>query len=265
MRFPFRCSLIVVCNHQPATNNESLPSLVAYYSVLINAPTPDAMTAVPISRQSSSSKNANDTNSNAVAEAKPVLALKELVARLHKEQHKIQNLLSSLGFALRSFNNLNQFLELIPLMAARVADADGGALILFKQNGQISLEQLHCQESQACENIRRALEQATRQLTAPDRKGRTVSINAKERVSIPASLDEQVRQSLGLDVRLFGTPILVKGIERGRLYIFSRDPEYTWTPTRQKLVQLVADQTAVAIAKNERPLNCEKKNVWIGS
>jgi sigma-B regulation protein RsbU (phosphoserine phosphatase) len=93
------------------------------------------MTALPVPRQPSNP--ANSSSSSATAEGTPVSALKELVARLHREQHKIQDLLSSLGFALRSFNNLNQFLELIPLMAARVTDADGGALILFKPNGQV--------------------------------------------------------------------------------------------------------------------------------
>jgi hypothetical protein len=119
-------------------------------------PNPDAMTALPVPRQPSSS--ADSSSSSTPTEGTPVSALKELVARLHREQHKIQDLLSSLGFALRSFNNLNQFLELIPLMAARVTDADGGALILFKPNGQVRLERLHCQEGQACQDIRRALE-----------------------------------------------------------------------------------------------------------
>src|ERR671933_3068548 len=136
-------------------------------------PTPDAMTARPAPRQPSSS---TDSNTNkATAEGTPVSALKELVAHLHREQHKIQDLLSSLGFALRSFNNLNQFLELIPLMAARVTDADGGALILFKPNGQVRLEQLHCQEGQACQNIRKALEKATREATATTNDGDTAS------------------------------------------------------------------------------------------
>ncbi|HEY9605692.1 MAG TPA: guanylate cyclase, partial [Allocoleopsis sp.] len=122
-------------------------------------PKPDAMTARHVPRQTSHSP---DGGSPSAADGTPVSALKELVARLHREQHKIHDLLSSLGFALRSFNNLNQFLELIPLMAARVTDADGGALILFKPNGQVRLEQLHCQEGQACQNIRKALEKATR-------------------------------------------------------------------------------------------------------
>jgi hypothetical protein len=77
-----------------------------------------------------------------------------------REQQKIQDLLSSLSFALRSFNFLSQFLELIPLLAARVTDADGGALISLKPNGQVRLEQIHCPEDWACQNIRKAIEKA---------------------------------------------------------------------------------------------------------
>ena len=87
------------------------------------------------------------------------------MSRLHREQNKIQDLLSSLGFALRSFNNLNQFLELIPLMATRVTDAEGSALFLYKPNGQIRLEQLHWQDSQQRKNIRKALENVSSQIT----------------------------------------------------------------------------------------------------
>ena len=67
-----------------------------------------AMTAVPVPSQPQ--VGAMPPNPH---ETTPVLALKELVASLYREQNKIQNLLSSLGFALRSFNNLNQFLEQI--------------------------------------------------------------------------------------------------------------------------------------------------------
>jgi sigma-B regulation protein RsbU (phosphoserine phosphatase) len=220
-------------------------------------PTPDAMTARPIPRQPSNSTDSN--SSKAAADGTPVSALKELVARLHREQHKIQDLLSSLGFALRSFNNLNQFLELIPLMAARVTDADGGALILFKPNGQIRLEQLHCQEAQACNNIRKALEKVTRKVTVTNSDGGADSTTPVPLELIQASLDEQVSQCLGENVQLFGTPILVKNAERGRLYVFSHDPQYNWTPTRQKLVRLVADQTAVAIANDELTVELRQK------
>ncbi len=215
------------------------------------------MTALPVPRQPSNS--ADSSGAYASPESTPVSALKELVARLHREQHKIQDLLSSLGFALRSFNNLNQFLELIPLMAARVTDADGGALILFKPNGQVRLERLHCQEGQACQDIRKAIEKATRAVTAVSSQVETDSKKPIPLELIQASLDEQVSHYLGADVQLFGTPILVKNGERGRLYVFTHDLEYTWSPTRQKLVRLVADQTAVAIANDELTTELRKK------
>ncbi len=188
---------------------------------------------------------------NAPTEINPVLALKELVAVLHREQRKIQELLSSLGFALRSFNNLNQFLELIPLMGTRVTDADGGALILYKANGQVKLEQLHCQDSSQQKIIRKALETATSVVTA--------SLTAAQLVPATATMDAQVSNQLGRDMQLFGTSILVKHAERGRLYVFSGNPQYKWTEDRQKLVRLIADQTAVAIENGELTVELRKK------
>ena len=173
------------------------------------------------------------------------------MSRLHREQNKIQDLLSSLGFALRSFNNLNQFLELIPLMATRVTDAEGSALFLYKPNGQIRLEQLHWQDSQQRKNIRKALETASSQITLLANSG---SATISTRI-----LDDQMHAVLGPDVQIFGTAILVKHTERGWLYVLSRDPEYSWTETRQKLVRLVADQTAVAIDNDELSVELRKK------
>lgn len=191
-------------------------------------------------------------------EVTPVFALKELVARLNREQHKIQDLLSSLGFALRSFNNLNQFLELIPLMASRVTDSDGGALLLFKPNGQVRLERLHCQDSRLGQDIRKALESAARQI-APSFVRSASNGSMTPTAQAISDLDHQVSYYLGANVRLFGTAILVKNVERGRLYVFSRDPQYAWTETRQKLVRLVADQTAVAIENDELSVELRKK------
>ncbi|WP_373530293.1 PP2C family protein-serine/threonine phosphatase [Nostoc sp.] len=192
-----------------------------------------------------------DNNSSAATDVTPVVALKELVARLHREQNKIQDLLSSLGFALRSFNNLNQFLELIPLMATRVTDADGSALFLYKPNGQVRLEQLHWQDSRQRKNIRKALEIASSQIT--------LMPNTAPLANATGILDDQMHRYLGPDVQIFGTAILVKHTERGWLYVLSRDPEYSWTETRQKLVRLVADQTAVAIENDELAVELRKK------
>ena len=192
-----------------------------------------------------------DNSSSSAIDVNPVFALKELVARLYREQHKIQDLLSSLGFALRSFNNLNQFLELIPLMATRVSDADGSALILFKADGQVKLERLHCQNSRHRKHICKGLQTAISAITA--------SLNRPVIVPSTAALDNQVSHYLGSDIQLFGTQILVKHTERGRLYVFSADPEYVWTETKQKLVRLVADQTAVAIENDELTVELRKK------
>lgn len=196
---------------------------------------------------------ASGTNDIASPENNPVVALKELVARLRREQNKTQDLLISLGFALRSFNNLNQFLELIPLIASRVTDADGGALVLFKPNGQLRLDQMHCHDNVQCQDIRKALETVNRQLTPRDGEE---PVDPKQ---ISAVLDRELSNYLGSHTQLFGTAILAKKTERGRLYILSRNPEYIWTETRQKLVRLVADQTAVAIENDELSAELRKK------
>lgn len=205
------------------------------------------MTALPIPHPPSFAREL-------APETKSVLALKELVASVYREQNKIQNLLSSLGFALRSFNNLNQFLELTPLMAARVTDAEGGALLLYKPNEQISLAHLHFQDAQVSQEIRQQLEALITQVNS----GITLQ-HPQASTSLPDYLDSQIRHTLNPSLKSYFTPILVKNIERGRLYIFSRPPQYVWTPTRRKLLQLVADQTAVAIANNELTLELRSK------
>lgn len=206
---------------------------------------------------SGSSKPTRAPGGSALPEPTPVFALKELVARLQREQYKIQDLLSSLGFALRSLNNLNQFLELIPLIASRVTDASGGALILFKPNGQIRLERLYCQGNQYCQDVRMALEAATRQITASFAMASESAVTVARNAMM--ALDRQVNRYLGQDFQVFGTPIIVKNVERGRLYVFSRDSDYAWTDMRQKLVRLVADQTAVAIENDELTVALRKK------
>lgn len=209
------------------------------------------MTALPMPPGSS-----NTSGQNAQPEATPAFALRELVTRLQREQFKIQDLLSSLGFALRSLNNLNQFLELIPMIASRVTDATGGALILFRPDGQVRLERLHCQSDDQCQDVKMALEAATRQVTAafpPSAGGGAIARTAM------LSLDRYVNRYLGANFQVFGTAVIVKNVERGRLYVFSREVDYAWTETRQKLVRLVADQTAVAIENEELTVALRKK------
>lgn len=213
----------------------------------------EAMTVVPSHSHPSQENNSVGTSSS--EDTNPIVALKELVANLQREQNKIQDLLSSLGFALRSFSNLNQFLELTPLMAARVTDSIGGALVLYKGN-RVYLEQVHCQDNKIGLEVRSVLEKVNYQINQSaietDRIGNT---------SIPFAeiIDEQIQHQIESNIQFFGTPILVKNVEQGRLYVFSTESDYVWTPTRRKLTQLVADQTAVAIANHELTVELRSK------
>jgi len=176
--------------------------------------------------------------------------VRELFGQLSQEQNKIQELLSSLGYALRSFSNLHQFLELIPLIASRVNDADGAILIVFKPNGQVNLESLHCSDYAANglavvkpQQLRRTLEQEIQHVLAS-----SIEI-----------LDQLVNRALGIGANVFSTPILVKNFVQGRLYVFSHKPDYAWNPNRQQLIRLVADQAAVGIENNALAAELLKK------
>lgn len=197
--------------------------------------------------------NPTDNNHN-----NNVLALEELVASLQREQTKVQNLLSSLSFALRSFNNLNQFLELIPLIVARVTDGEGAALILYHQN-QLKLEQIYCHNNKWRERIIKSFQSLVKDINNyPALKNRN-SQNFSPIKSLPIFLQDQVEERFFSWLRVFSVPIMIKNVEQGRLYIFSRDGSYSWTSTRQKLAQLVADQTSVAIANHQLTVELRSK------
>ncbi len=190
----------------------------------------------------------------------PVVALKELVANLNRQQKKTHELLSNLGFALRSFKNLNQFLELIPLMVTRVTDGEAGAIILFKKTGQLQIQQLHCQSENNCTNLRKGIETAIYQTLTEvfDRPNQPVQ-NISFHSDFWEKLENKIELDLDCGIRIFRTPILLESGERGRLYVFTRNISYEWTADRQKLLQLVADQTAVAIANDELTVELRKK------
>ncbi|AGY58219.1 sigma-B regulation protein RsbU [Gloeobacter kilaueensis JS1] len=164
----------------------------------------------------------------------------ELASQLSREQRKIQDLLSSLGFALRSLSNLNQLLELIPLMAARVTDAEAGAVVLFAEDNQLGLVKLYCPDANWQPSLEALLE--------PLRE-----LHADQAAAIEAKLASDpwvVAQN---------TSILVKSALRGRLYVFSRVANYHWTEGRQKLLRLVADQTAVAVENDTLNKELQRK------
>jgi phosphoserine phosphatase RsbU/P len=189
----------------------------------------------------------------------PVIDLNELVASLGRQQKKTHELLSNLGFALRSFKNLNQFLELIPMMLTRVTEGESGAIILFKKTGQLQIQQLHCQTEDGCNDLRHGIETAIYQALAD----RFDKIDPDFSIEFDNDFWEKLERRIDLDIvapiKIFQTPIVLDSGERGRLYVFSRNPHYQWTVDRQNLLQLVADQTAVAIAYDELTVELRKK------
>jgi len=86
-----------------------------------------------------------------------IASLRQLLDSLSREQHRNQELLSSLGFALRSFTNLGRFLELVPLVASRLVEAEGAVLVTLHPDGRLWREQLHANPADpaAAELLRR--------------------------------------------------------------------------------------------------------------
>ena len=166
----------------------------------------------------------------------PAASLRQLIDSLNREQRRNQELLASLGFALRSFTNLSRFLELVPLLTARLVEAEGAVLLTFRSDGSLWRDQLHCSCPQRCAELLRLL--AGLQDQDLDREAGDEAMASR--------LDQLVRRQLG-DVQLFGTSVVAKNRQRGRLYVFSADPQFSWSEVRRRHVQLVADQTAVAI------------------
>ncbi|MDA1170732.1 MAG: SpoIIE family protein phosphatase, partial [Cyanobacteria bacterium] len=166
----------------------------------------------------------------------PAASLRQLIDSLNREQRRNQELLASLGFALRSFTNLSRFLELVPLLTARLVEAEGAILLTLRSDGSLWREQLHASATNRCAELLRML---------AGLQDKDLDSEAGDEL-MASRLDQLVRRQLG-DVQLFGTSVVAKNRQRGRLYVFSSDPQYSWSEVRRRHVQLVADQTAVAI------------------
>ena len=69
-------------------------------------------------------------------------SLRQLFDSLSSEQRRNQDLLVSLGFALRSFTNLQRFLELVPVVASRLVGVEGALLVPFQADGRLWRDQL---------------------------------------------------------------------------------------------------------------------------
>jgi len=171
---------------------------------------------------------------------RPVLSasasLRQLLDSLSKEQRRNQEWLVSLGFALRSFTNLGRFLELVPLVASRLVEAEGALLVVFHEDGRLWRELLQAIPAERCNEV-------LRQLAAmPDRE----LAMANGDVAVAAHLDHLVGRVLG-DGQLIATSVVSRSQQRGRLYVFGPREGLSWSEVHRRHLQLVADLTGVAL------------------
>ena len=171
---------------------------------------------------------------------KPLLSasesLRQLLDSLSREQRRNQELLASLGFALRSFTNLSRFLELIPLISRRLAEGEGALLVPFHADGRLWREQIQLQAGERAPEL-------LRQLAAlPDAELASLGGDA----AVAERLDQLVARLLP-GVQIFGTSVVCRSQVRGRLYVFSGRQGFCWSEVHRRHVQLVADLTGVAL------------------
>ncbi len=163
-------------------------------------------------------------------------SLRQLLDSLNREQRRNGELLASLGFALRSFTNLSRFLELVPLVALRLVEADGAVLVVFHPDGRLWREQL-----QAAPPERGAA--LLRQLAAlPDSELQ----NQASEQAVVQRLDQLVAQLLP-ELPRVRTSVVARSNQRGRLYVFGGAEGFCWSEVHQRHIQLVADLTGVAL------------------
>jgi phosphoserine phosphatase RsbU/P len=173
-----------------------------------------------------------------------------------QRQENIHLILESLGFALRNFKNFNQYLEILPSMIARITDADGAMVVLFRKNTQQPTKAIHCPE--VTQSIEQSLQNVWIALTEKERSVEFGSYWEDLETTLTSHLAGNAATQA---VKFFTVKIILDVVERGRLYIFVGDPLYDWSSDRQKLMQIVADQTAVAAANEELTVELRKRDL----
>ncbi len=163
-------------------------------------------------------------------------SLRELLDSLSKEQLRNQELLVSLGFALRSFTNLYRFLELVPVVASRLVSADGALLVPFHADGRIWRDQLQVIPVGESQELLRHV--------ASFEPGKKLTFSSDPNQII--AMDHLVQNHLST-AGIFSTSIVSRGQSRGRLYVFNQKVPLIWSDFHSRHMQLLADLTGVAI------------------
>ncbi len=163
-------------------------------------------------------------------------SLSDLIDSISQEQIVNQDLLLSLSFALRTFTNLQRFLELIPLLVTQLVGVKGSLLIPFQDNGSLWHEQLQIFPIEEHQEI------FTQLLRLEE--GSKIGFGMQE--SNILRLDRLV-QKYFYSFNVIATSIVSRGRQRGRLYIFDKKEIDFGSNVHRKNLQLVADLTGVAI------------------
>ncbi len=163
-------------------------------------------------------------------------SLTELINSLSQEQIFNQDLLLSLSFALRSFTNLQRFLELIPLFVTQLVGVKGAILIPFQDNGSLWCEQLQMFPSDEDHELFRKL------FLLEDGKKPGFGMEEKN----IAMMDRLVQRYFD-SCNLITTSIVSRGRKRGRLYVIDKKGIIFGSDIHRKHIQIVADLTGVAI------------------
>ncbi len=163
-------------------------------------------------------------------------SLAGLIDSLSQEQIVNQDLLLSLSFALRSFTNLQRFLELIPLLVTELVGIKGSLLVPFQDNGSIWREQLQMFPIDEDQEL-------YRQIFLLE-EGMKVGFGLEEKNIL--ILDRLVQKHLN-SFNIIASAIVSRGRQRGRLYAFDKKDFDFGSNVHRKHIQLVADLTGVAI------------------
>ncbi len=162
--------------------------------------------------------------------------MRQLLDSLSREQRRNQELLASLGFALRSFTNLGRFLELVPLVATRLVEGEGALLITFHPDGRLWREQLHGGPPELLRALASLSDEELLQASGDE--------------AVASLLDRLVRRQL-TDRPLFATSVVARSRSRGRLYVYGPRSGLSWSESYRRYAQLVADLTGVAIESEQ--------------
>lgn len=187
------------------------------------------MGSLPPHRPTPSARDSADPFTAAVS-------LRQLLASLAKEQRRSQELLASLSFALRSFTNLGRLLELVPLLTARLVEAEGALLVPLLPDGRVWRQHVHGHpESRASAVVYQLAQLADEAL-----------LQHGDEDSRAAFLDSVVQRQLAAS-SVFATSVAARAHIRGRLYVYSSELAIRWSEVHRRHVQLVADLAGVAI------------------